>query len=578
MSSPLDLVDLAKLIRDHYSVDMDTAVAEAVAIEAKYSNYNEFISLLHEVYPDIEHEDAQKEAWYYFMNQIERGVKEGNLDEMIQQHGESTVIQSLIPAGGTNLDVIEKEVWEELSEGYVPVPIDEKSVEPVDILSADDKPSKSNLALLESYLSADHDLALKFRGNYTNQWGWLMWLQDNLPYDTFCVYMNESQHGKRLLTMDVRKKKRHEQDSTYKQVWRKSKMLIDEGFFPAIKECRTNRPNARFVIGLLNLPGHANALIFDFDKKTITRFEPHGGDPKVPFRPKVIDYNIIMDLVKGNGTINFKRKMTKEEKEVFLGWRYISPVDYCPNLGPQALEGKLKKMKSKDEQGYCVPWSMIFMQYRVMNPDLSEEQVARHFEAEPQEMLNLIRGYASFMLKNMELPEEDPTHFKVGELVLVTFQGKKLGHGIILRQSGRKFIIQMDLSEMSSSTKVKDFAIHTARVEVLIKVDDEYLIDYHKKKITENDLQRGDYVYIYSNTGYHFDSGRVIKQTGFGWKVRINPKTIRLPKTGNNKIKLQKNAKGELNMIWVPFQRLKKVTDEWSIRRIKDHLSTGPQR
>ena len=69
MASPLDLVDLARLIRDQYSVDMETAVVEAKAIESKYQNYNEFISLLHDIYPTISHKDAQKEAWYHFMNQ-----------------------------------------------------------------------------------------------------------------------------------------------------------------------------------------------------------------------------------------------------------------------------------------------------------------------------------------------------------------------------------------------------------------------------------------------------------------------------------------------------------------------------
>ena len=383
MSSPLDLVEFAKLIRDQYLVDMDTAVVEAKSIESKYQTYNEFIALLHEVYPVISHEDAQKEAWYYFMIQ-----------------------------GGNDKAERQLRMWSILSEGSRDIVIHVDSIEPIDE-KEEDKPSKSQMYNLSNYLRDDPTLLRKFRGNYIYEWGWLMWLQDHLPGDKFCIYKGKGDKKLPALHLEMKTKDSWVPDEDKKP--KRKYLYIDRTFFQQLDECKENRPNLRFIIGILSLPDHSNALVFDFETRRIIRFEPHGGTRTADYRPAIIDNAIRKDLIRGEGKFEYYHgsglgeEFGEYEKNYFQGWTYVSPIEFCPEDGPQAIEDK-SKMSFEGEEGYCSAWSMIFMQQRVMQPEKSDEEIVKFFTRQtPDQLRTLIRNYATYF---MGIVEENPLLFQ----------------------------------------------------------------------------------------------------------------------------------------------------------------------
>ena len=108
--------------------------------------------------------------------------------------------------------------------------------------------------------------------------------------------------------------------------------LTFPGNFISIFTSCLGNPNARFIIATLALDnqitghGHANYLIYDKADETVERFEPHGYGGAFTLHTFHVD------------------ELDKSLKSLFvdkwqLAKKYLPPIDFCPYLGPQALEG-----------------------------------------------------------------------------------------------------------------------------------------------------------------------------------------------------------------------------------------------
>jgi len=130
-----------------------------------------------------------------------------------------------------------------------------------------------------------------------------------------------------------------------------------------------------------NSLGHANILIFDTKNKTIERFDPHGNEAF--YNQSIIDNYL---------TIKFK--------DLLSNYKYIEFSVTCPYLGPQVT---VERNTSK-ARGYCVIWSLMFVIFRLLNPDVPSLNIIKVMsEGSPNEVANRILRFAKHVsdtLKN----------------------------------------------------------------------------------------------------------------------------------------------------------------------------------
>jgi len=147
-----------------------------------------------------------------------------------------------------------------------------------------------------------------------------------------------------------------------------------------IKCANTNRFNFIYIgIRWENMiSGHANILLIDHLKKTIERFEPHG---------KNTNWENQLD-----NKFNFKVLQYLNLEE----YKYISPKIYEPRFGVQA--------KSDVYGGMCFTYIIIYLQLRIMNPDIDRKLIIKYLLSKSkQEMIDIILKYAKYIentLKN----------------------------------------------------------------------------------------------------------------------------------------------------------------------------------
>jgi hypothetical protein len=133
---------------------------------------------------------------------------------------------------------------------------------------------------------------------------------------------------------------------------------------------------------------HQNILIIS--NKTIERFEPHG---EAEFAPEFNDYT---------------NKLLEDKVAKPLGYKYLSPLEYCPRLGPQKIEYKGRR-KSEVERcpggGYCVVWTTMYTFLRILNPTKSQKEVVEYLTEMPIEKLtNSVKRFETLMRYTMGKP------------------------------------------------------------------------------------------------------------------------------------------------------------------------------
>jgi hypothetical protein len=187
-----------------------------------------------------------------------------------------------------------------------------------------------------------------------------------------------------------------------------------------------------FIIGQDINMNHANALIFNNKNKVLLRFEPHGSnvDERI-YNPKKLD-----------------KELNMFAKTLGAGWTYKAPIDYCPIIGPQIKENlivnELKRNNAGgfhplEAKGFCGAWSMIFIEYKLRNPKLSDKSIINHIlKLDGLTLANKIRQYAALAVVNKEKyglkkAWETKNHFVVGDKVVFKILDN-LKSGIIIKK------------------------------------------------------------------------------------------------------------------------------------------------
>lgn len=144
-----------------------------------------------------------------------------------------------------------------------------------------------------------------------------------------------------------------------------------------------------------NATSHANILIFRPKRGIVERFEPHGS--KSGFVEKIDTGNeIVINKV-------LKRFWEKEMKKYVGKVRFVPPIDICPTKYPQtagfqSLASSLGKDIYGDKyMGFCLMWSLFFVEVILMNPDKTTDEVITETLAiskeDPDYLLQVIKGY-----------------------------------------------------------------------------------------------------------------------------------------------------------------------------------------
>ena len=139
-------------------------------------------------------------------------------------------------------------------------------------------------------------------------------------------------------------------------------MVSKELFIEEIKRCMSHRfipINLEIIV-----PGagtHANVILIDTKKKTVELFEPHGA------RDKKSELESI-----SRAYFKVSRNVHRFFKMYFPGFRYIPPNKYEAGEGLQ--------MKLDAFSGLCVTWSILYLHYRILNPDVQPAKLIRYLE------------------------------------------------------------------------------------------------------------------------------------------------------------------------------------------------------
>jgi len=133
-------------------------------------------------------------------------------------------------------------------------------------------------------------------------------------------------------------------------------------FMSEVDKCMTHRfiPISLEIV----VPGagtHANVIIIDSKKKTVELFEPHGNrDEKSELESISRAYNKV------------SRNVQRFFKRYLPGFTYIPPSKYEPKEG---LQARLDAFS-----GLCVTWSILYLHYRILNPDVPPKKLITYLD------------------------------------------------------------------------------------------------------------------------------------------------------------------------------------------------------
>lgn len=151
-----------------------------------------------------------------------------------------------------------------------------------------------------------------------------------------------------------------------------------------------------------NISGHANVLIYRKEFQTIEHFEPHGKKFNRDTEMTQRIQSAIEDQIQKLNTLLAEQQLSSVE--------LITSNYTCPRMyGFQALEnihGKSRRKPHETGGGYCVAWSLFFMELALCNPEITSKQLYDRIYAllgkkDDRKMgnyfLDIIRGYTRMM-------------------------------------------------------------------------------------------------------------------------------------------------------------------------------------
>ena len=156
---------------------------------------------------------------------------------------------------------------------------------------------------------------------------------------------------------------------------------------------------------------HANVLIFDIKRKTVERFDPHGGSKYADTYLKYDPDNSIGDrkdfkfgiqekpskLKKSRALFNqdiIDSLLQKEFKKVLPNYQFYGTNVTTPYLGPQ--------IKADEFNGLCVTWSCMYMVLRLLNPDMSPSEVTiKMIDGTPEQLKNRVLRFQKYIIRTL---------------------------------------------------------------------------------------------------------------------------------------------------------------------------------
>ena len=153
---------------------------------------------------------------------------------------------------------------------------------------------------------------------------------------------------------------------------------------------------------------HANVLIFDTKRKTIERFDPHGGneyskvklayDTDGNYKDNRKDFKFGDKKLKSEALFNqvvIDKVLSNKFKTILSNYTYYGTNDTTPYLGPQ--------LKADDFGGLCVTWSCMYMLLRLLNPDLSPAEITiKMIDGTPEQLKNRILRFQKFIIRTLQ--------------------------------------------------------------------------------------------------------------------------------------------------------------------------------
>jgi hypothetical protein len=138
--------------------------------------------------------------------------------------------------------------------------------------------------------------------------------------------------------------------------------ISKENFINEIKKCMKYRliPISLEII-VPNVGTHANVIIIDTKKKTVELFEPHGA------RSNESELESI-----SRAYYKVSKNVHKFVRMNLPDFTYIPPSKYEPEDG---LQVRLDAFS-----GLCVTWSILYLHYRILNPDLNPEKLVKYLD------------------------------------------------------------------------------------------------------------------------------------------------------------------------------------------------------
>ena len=160
---------------------------------------------------------------------------------------------------------------------------------------------------------------------------------------------------------------------------------------------------------------HANVLVFDVRRKTIERFDPHGGneysDVKLAYDSTSIKNYGRKDFMFGKNKFGIEKLNKKKSNALFdqfkidsalsnrfkkelSNYTYYGTNDTTPYLGPQ--------VKADEYNGLCVTWSCMYMILRLLNPDLEPADITiKMIDGTPEQLRNRILRFQKFIIRTL---------------------------------------------------------------------------------------------------------------------------------------------------------------------------------
>ena len=153
----------------------------------------------------------------------------------------------------------------------------------------------------------------------------------------------------------------------------------------------------------MNPNTHANVLIFDTQKKTMERFDPHGNNQYFDVMFKY-DYNYRKFIgIKNESRAKYNQyildnAIKSKLLEYLPEYTYYGASSVTPYLGPQ--------MKADVYSGLCVTWVTMYILLRLLNPKMNPDEITiKMIDGTPEQLKDRLLRFQGFIINTLRKQE-----------------------------------------------------------------------------------------------------------------------------------------------------------------------------